>query len=252
MNPRALAFDLDGTLAESKQRVSARMGDLLGELLKRVPVAILSGASFEQFQTQCLPSLPADATLSNLYLFPENAGQCFVYRGGWKPQYDHSFSDSETHAILTALRSALEETGLRDTPEQVWGERIENRGAQISFSPLGQAAPLAAKEKWHQEHEPVRKRLQDTLAQKLPDFFVAEGGLTTIDVTHKGVTKAYGLRRFSELTNLPLTKMLYVGDALEEGGNDAVVIDTGIPTHAVFGPEETAELIESLLAASHH
>ena len=41
--------------------------------------------------------------------------------------------------------------------------------------------------------------------------------------------------------------MLYVGDALEEGGNDAVVRETGIPTHAVFGPHETEAFIESIV-----
>ena len=42
--------------------------------------------------------------------------------------------------------------------------------------------------------------------------------------------------------------MLYVGDALDEGGNDAVVKETGVQTHAVFGPEETAGLINTFLA----
>ena len=41
--------------------------------------------------------------------------------------------------------------------------------------------------------------------------------------------------------------MLYVGDGLFEGGNDAVVKETGIPTHAVTGPAETANVIEALL-----
>ena len=83
--------------------------------------------------------------------------------------------------------------------------------------------------------------------KNLPDFSVTEGGLTTIQITRKGITKAYGIRRLVELTKIPIAQMLYVGDALEEGGNDAVVKDTGVPTHQVFGPEETAGLITSLL-----
>ena len=42
--------------------------------------------------------------------------------------------------------------------------------------------------------------------------------------------------------------MLYVGDALEEGGNDSVVIPTGVKTQEVFGPEETAKVIEEILS----
>jgi HAD superfamily hydrolase (TIGR01484 family) len=247
--PKALAFDLDGTLAESKQRPSSVMGDLISSLLSRMPVAVLSGASLPQFQTQLLPIFSIDTALVNLYLFPENAGQCFVFRDAtWKPQYDTSFSPEESRAVQEALITALQATGLDTPPEQLWGERIEHRGAQISFSPLGQQAPVEAKEAWHQEHEPLRQELRKHLQALLPQFFIATGGMTTIDITHKGITKAYGIERFSELTGIHIQEMLYVGDALEEGGNDSVVIQTGIPTQAVFGPKETATLIEQILS----
>jgi hypothetical protein len=41
--------------------------------------------------------------------------------------------------------------------------------------------------------------------------------------------------------------MVYVGDALQEGGNDSVVIGTGIQTHSVKNPQDTAQFINSLL-----
>jgi phosphomannomutase len=250
--PKAIAFDLDGTLAESKQRMSSEMGDILGDLMREMPVAILSGASFEQVEKQFFPALPLNANLEHLYMFPENAGKCFVYRDGtWKPQYDHSLTETESAAIVAALNQSLAEVGLNTKPSKLWGEQMENRGAQISFSPLGQEAPIDAKEAWHRDNEPLRKQLKMRLEQLLPNFSVAEGGMTTIDITHKGITKAYGLQRFAELTGIAIADMLYVGDALEEGGNDAVVIDTGIETHAVFGPEETAAFIEGLLHKMH-
>ena len=147
---------------------------------------------------------------------------------------------------MNALHEALKECRLDTPPPQLWGEQIEDRGAQISYSPLGQQAPVDAKEAWHKEHEPLRKELEQKLQALLQNFSVVGGGLTTIDITHKGITKAYGVQRFSELTNIPLSDMLYVGDALNEGGNDAVVIETGIPTHSVFAPAETAALIEGV------
>ena len=73
------------------------------------------------------------------------------------------------------------------------------------------------------------------------------GGLTTIDITRKGLTKAYGIRQLVELTDTAISEMLYVGDALQEGGNDAVVIETGVRTHEVFGPKETAAFIKDIL-----
>ncbi len=245
--PRAMVFDLDGTLAESKQRVEASMGLLLAELLKHIPVAVMSGAGFPQFEKQFFPALPEDATLANLYIFPTNAASCFVYRNGWKPQYDHSYTESERTQVHRAIEEALSEMSV-PKPETVYGIIVQDRGAQITYSAVGQEAPVAAKQEWAAVHNSDRKKLRDLIAQKLPDFSVSTGGITSIDVTPKGVNKAYGVQRFAELTTISLPEMLYVGDALEEGGNDSVVIGTGINTHDVFGPEETAALIQDIVS----
>ena len=246
--PKLVAFDLDGTLAESKQRVSSDMGELLSQLLKKMPVAVMSGAGFPQFERQFFPAFPADADFTNLYLFPDNAAQCFVYReGSWKPQYDIAFTPAEREHVLKALDEALVETGMRDVPIRVWGKRIEDRGAEIVFSGLGQEAPPEEKRKWDPTRE-KRKPLYDALTKKLPEFAIGLNAMTSIDITRKGITKAYGIRRLAELSGVAIAEMLYVGDALDEGGNDAVVKETGVQTHAVFGPEETAGLINTFLA----
>ena len=246
-HPRLVAFDLDGTLAESKQRMSSDMGEMLSRLLKKMPVAIMSGAGWPQFEKQFFPALPMESNLSNLYIFPDNAAQCFVYRGGgWKPQYDNAFTPAEREHVLKALDEALFETGMHDVPIRVWGQRIEDRGAEIVFSGLGQEAPTEEKRKWDPTRE-KRKPLYDALIKKLPEFAIGLNAMTSIDITRKGITKAYGIKRLSELAGIAIAQMLYVGDALEEGGNDAVVKETGVQTHQVFGPEETAGLITSLL-----
>ena len=247
-HPKVIAFDLDGTLAESKQPMSADMGGLLGELLKKMPVAVMSGASFTQFEKQFFPALPAEANLKNLYLFPTNAASCYVHRNGvWHPQYDHSFNEAQQQEIHRALDEALAEVGLAEEAAQVWGPRVQDRGAQITFSAVGQEAPVTAKQAWAAAHNAKRKELRDILAAKLPNFSVSTGGISSVDITPKGITKAYGIHRLTELTGVSIPDILYVGDALEEGGNDAVVIETGVRTHAVFGPEETRGLIESML-----
>ena len=247
--PRLMVFDLDGTLAESKTRMSAEMGELLAKLLKKMPVAVMSGAAFHQFENQFVLSLPDDADLSRLYLFPTNAAQCFVRADSkWHPQYDHAFSDVEQKRIYAAFDDALKEAGLVKSA-QIWGEQLEDRGAQITFSAVGQQAPLEAKQEWNKQNDPLRHKLRDILIKKLPDFSVATGGLTSVDVTRKGINKAYGIRKLVELTGIEVSEMLYIGDALEEGGNDSVVLETGVKTHAVFGPHETAALIETILEA---
>ena len=246
-HPRLVAFDLDGTLAESKQRVSYDMGESLAQLLKKMPIAIMSGAGFPQFEKQFFPAIPMEANLNNLYIFPTNAAQCFVYRTeAWKPQYDHAFSATDRDEIHRAITDASAELSMPE-PKQVWGDIVQDRGAQITFSAVGQEAPVAAKQEWAAAYNDKRKELRNLLAKKLPNYSVSTGGITSIDITPKGITKAYGIKRLAELTGVPVEDMLYVGDALEEGGNDAVVKETGVPTHQVFGPKETEGLINSLL-----
>lgn len=246
--PKLVAFDLDGTLAESKQRMSPEMGELLARLLQKMPVAVMSGAAYYLFENQFLPALPENARLDRLCLFPTNAAQCYVYLAGvWKQKYNYNFTNDEKQKILAALDEALTEVGLHGPPPQVSGERIEDRGTQISFSPLGQQASLDAKEQWKRTNNELRKQLHRILTERLPDFSVLMGGLTTIDITRKGMTKAYGIKKLVELSGISVSEMLYVGDALEEGGNDAVVKESGVRTAQVFGPKETATLIKSLL-----
>jgi len=244
--PRLAVFDLDGTLTESKQRMSAEMGELLSQLLTRIPVAIMSGGSWKQFQNQFLPNFSLENNLDRLYLFPENAALCFVHRSGaWHPQYDNSFSAAEKARIMQALKESLAEVKFAK-PARLWGEQIEDRGAEITFSALGQEAPLEEKEAYDPTKE-KRMPLANALKKRLPDLQIGVNAATSIDITPHGIDKAYGVKRLVGLTGIPPSDMLYVGDALEEGGNDAAVIKTGIPTHQVFGPEETATLIRALV-----
>lgn len=246
--PQALVFDLDGTLAESKQRMSTEMGDLLAGLLEHMPIAVMSGGSWLQFQYQFFSGFPGHtAHLERLYLFPTHAGMCFVNRlAQWHPQYDRSFSAHEKKKITDAFEAAFKDTGWRQ-PEHIWGLQFEDRGAEITFSALGGQAPAQERERW----DPARAKrgpLYEALKRRLPEYSIVLSPATSIDVIPHGVNKGYGVTRFAELTRIAVRDMLYVGDALEEGGDDAAVLGTGIPTHEVFGPEETAALLRGLMS----
>ena len=53
---KLIAFDLDGTLAESKYPLDAEMAELLTSLLDIVKVTVISGAAWPQFDKQVLVS----------------------------------------------------------------------------------------------------------------------------------------------------------------------------------------------------
>ena len=143
---KLIVFDLDGTLAESKSSLDAEMAALLHDLLGIVKVAVISGGDWPQFEKQVLSNLPHDERLVNLSLLPTCGTKFFQYAGDWKKIYSEDFTADEKEKIVSSLKKAIGAAGFK--VEKVWGEVIEDRGSQITFSALGQQAPLEEKEKW--------------------------------------------------------------------------------------------------------
>ena len=139
--------------------------------------------------------------------------------------YRHLFGPDEKAAILAAFDASLESTGFK--PEETWGPRIEDRGSQITFSALGQQAPIAAKEVWDPDFA-KRTVIQADLRTRLPGLAVNMGGATSIDVTRKGVDKGYGLTILAAATGFPLGEMMFIGDAISPGGNDYPTKELGL------------------------
>ncbi|ANC87218.1 HAD-IIB family hydrolase [Sphingomonas melonis] len=241
-----IAFDLDGTLAESKQPLQEPMGEALADLLGVAHVAVISGGDWPQFQKQVASRLPARADLSKLWLMPTTGTKLYVHRdGAWQTVYAELFDDATKAKILKAFDESLEATGF--VPEKTWGERIEDRGSQITFSALGQEAPVAEKEHWDPKFE-KRKVIQADLKQRLPGLSINMGGATSIDITQEGVDKAYGLKKLRDESGIPLDAMMFIGDAIFPGGNDYPAKELGLDTVRVRDPEETISVITAIVA----
>ncbi|MGW8484629.1 HAD-IIB family hydrolase [Microbacterium sp. NPDC055903] len=246
-NPRLVAFDLDDTLAPSKGAISPRIADQLTALLSHVQVAIISGGNEQQFRSQVIAQLTdVDATaLGGLHLLPTCGTRYLRHDGaGFSTVYSHDLSDAEKNAALTALREEAERLGLWE-PEP-WGEILEDRGSQITFSALGQQAPRDAKHDWDPDAS-KRSALRDAVAARLPGLEVRSGGSTSIDITRAGIDKAHGMRALTEHTGIALADMLFYGDRLDEGGNDYPVLALGVRSIAVDGWEDTADQLDELL-----
>ena len=243
---KLVAFDLDGTLALSKQALKDDMAETLADLLGVADVAVISGGDWPQFDKQVASRLPARADLSRLWLMPTTGTKLYTHQeGAWKPVYAELFDDAEKTKIIDAFGEALEATGF--TPEQTWGERIEDRGSQITFSALGQEAPLEAKEHWDPDFA-KRKVIQADLRQRLPGLAINMGGATSIDITREGVDKGYGLRKLAEASGFALDEMLFLGDAIFPGGNDYPAKEAGVDTVKVRDPQETISVVTAIVA----
>jgi hypothetical protein len=212
---------------------------------------VISGGGWPQFERQLLSNLPRDERLVNLSLLPTCGTKFFQYTGDWKKMYSEDFSADEKEKIVGSLEKAVGIAGFK--VERLWGEAIEDRGSQITFSALGQQAPLAEKEKWDPDFA-KRKKIKVILDGLIPEFSVRMGGSTSIDVTKPGIDKAYGIRKLRDLLGISLKEMIFIGDALFVGGNDYPAIEAGVVSISVRGPNETKPVIQAIIAclASDH
>lgn len=243
---RLIAFDLDGTLAESKQPLSQEMGAALSSLLEVADVAVISGGDWPQFDKQVALRLPADAKRELLWLMPTTGTKLYRFDGSaWQTIYADLFEKEEKAKIRAAFDRALAEANLTD--ERIWGDRLEDRGSQFTFSGLGQQAPLEAKEAWDPDRA-KRTALQAVLREALPGLSINLGGTTSIDVTRAGVDKGYGLKRLSAESGIGLDEMLFLGDAIYPGGNDYPAAEIGLDTVRVRDVAETVSVITAIVA----
>jgi hypothetical protein len=240
-------FDLDGTLTPSKSAISPKTARLLVKLLGKMPVAVIGGGHFKQFQKQLVAKMPkTEKGLENLFLFPANSTSFFRLKSKkWKKIYGYSLPEKEKRKIFLAFEKAFKENKY-EKPKKVYGQVIEDRDSQITFSALGQKAPIPEKKKWNKNKD-VRQKLMKSLRKGLPGFEVRSGGLTSIDVTRKGIDKAYGVKKIKSVLKIPIKKMIFVGDALYPGGNDYAAKKTGIDCLKVSGPKDTESLIVKIL-----
>ncbi len=242
---KLIVFDLDGTLAESKSSIDAEMAALLSALLNIVKVGVISGGDWPQFEKQVLSNLPHDEHLKNLSLLPTCGTKFYQYAEDWKKIYSEDFNAEERKKIISSLKQAIDSAGFK--VEKIWGDQIEDRGSQITFSALGQQAPIEEKKKWDPDFA-KRKKIKALLDKLIPEFSVRLGGTTSIDVTKPGIDKAYGIIKLRDVLGVTIQEMIFIGDALFPGGNDYPAEQAGALSIRVRDPNESKRVIEAIVA----
>lgn len=245
---KLIAFDLDDTLAVTKSPIEDRMGNALARLLNHFEVCVISGGKFEQFKKQVVDRLTASPEqLERLHLMPTCGTRYHHFdtpSGEWRKIYSEDLSEEQKKHIVAVLEKTAKQLGYWE--EKPYGEIIEDRGSQITFSALGQQAPPEAKYKW----DPTgakKHAIRDLAAPELPDVEVRVGGTTSIDVTMIGIDKAYGMKKLMGQLEIGKDDILFIGDRLEEGGNDYPVKAMGIDCLQVGDWKDTALVLEGIL-----
>ena len=233
---KVFIFDLDGTLSESKRPVDSEMAKLIAGLTRGRSVAIIGGGKLPVFKKQLLiPLSKTRANLDDLYLFPTNGAAFYRHKKGWRPVYRKTLSMADIRRVLMSFKSL-----------GISGRVLENRKTQITYSALGQRAPLPLKKKWNRTSDD-RPRIVGKLKRLLPGFEIRIGGLTSIDVTKKGIDKGYAIIRFLKSFRFRKNEAIFFGDAIFPGGNDYSAKKAGIRCVKVSGPNELKKILRKTL-----
>ena len=247
MLPKLVAFDLDDTLTASKAQIAPEMAEAFADLASRTAVCIISGGLLVQFKKQVLDHIDlTPAQRGHLHLMP-TCGTRYVrwVDGDWRELYAHSLTSEQVAAATASIERHAKEQGVWE--DNTWGEAIENRGSQITYSALGQQAPGEAKATWDPDGS-KRARLARAVQADVPELTVRSGGATSVDITLAGVDKAYGMRQLMEQTGLGPGDIVFFGDRLDPDGNDFPVIATGIECRSVTDWRDTAAQVRAMLA----
>jgi len=260
-----IIFDMDDTISESKTDIKEEMAHAISNLLSITQVGIISGCAYTQFTNQLLQPLemycpdiknkymydPEDRA-KGLYLMPSSGAQLYHYQNDtWVQRYNENLHLREKVEIYTVFELACEATNLHPLYTGEYGEIAEDRESQITFSMLGQRAPLEVKKPYDPDQSKrlrVASWMNGYFAGSGSNFEVTVGGASSMDVTRKGSNKGAGVDKLiAFLDFIPKERILFVADALFPGGNDYSVRSLGIDCIQVKNPEETLEVINCVL-----
>lgn len=243
---RVAAFDLDGTLARSKKPMHEDVAAALSTLTTLLPVAIISGGAMSLVRSQVTDMLTADADRWHMHLMPTTGTRYYRWDGDdWIQVYAHDLDPADRAAAIESLERHARRMGLWE--EHVWGERIEDRGSQITFSALGQRAPVEDKERWDPTNE-KKNRLAEAVRRDVPHLLVRSGGSTSVDVSGRGVDKSFAVRELARMLGVDVGSIMFVGDRMDPDGNDYPAARAGAMAIRVTGPQDTLELCERIIA----
>lgn len=243
-NKKILLFDLDNTLADSKQPLDPEMINVLLRILQNKYIGIISGGKLSQLTTQVIDRIKntnnTKELIEKIYLFPTCGASFYKYiNNEWQNIYEQKFSEEDAIKIINALKVIVK----KYPQEKVYGEQIENRHSQISMSLLGQEAPIEAK-KIFDPDQSKRQIMKQELLELIPEFDIKIGGASTIDITIKGIDKAFAVEKIETLLGFQKAEMLFFGDAIFPGGNDYSVEQCGVECIKVKNWQNTLEILK--------
>jgi phosphomannomutase len=226
-----LFFDMDGTVTESRSKISREMKQYMAKLPATIAIISCSHNAQMEFQMDGLPIIKMGQN-GNHVIHPEKGELWFDV-----------LTDEEKDEIFEHLNMVWEASD-QNVPDI--DDIIEDRGSQISLSLYGHHADQAAKKAFDGN---FKKRIE--LLERFPfesdNVEVRMGGSTCLDYFRKGKNKGHNIDRLIQEMKWDKDECIFFGDALFPGGNDETVVGV-IKTVSVVDPQDTMDKLKELFA----
>jgi phosphomannomutase len=247
--PKALLFDMDGTLTDPRQGITPEVLSSLRALPSGIRRYLVTGSDMAKIEEQ----IPYEYLLS---LF-ERVYACNgtrVYNCNLdmddetlpeEPELIHKTSlvDFYSEADLTHIVDVLLKTASETHTKIKTGTFVEWRESQINFSVIGRNCTTTQREdyvKWDKKSG-ERKKIIEHLRKEFKGWGLSFrlGGQISIDITREGWDKSYAFQHMEETPD----QCVFFGDKICKDGND---LDIAMKCARYHHIDDPADLILQL------
>lgn len=247
--PKALLFDMDGTLTDPRQKITEDVLHELSQVKTGIKLHLVTGSELTKIEEQ----IPKDFLLK-LFDRVYACNGTRVYNCNLdmddesspiEPELIHKvtlldhYSNADINHIVNVLLNIASKTHTKIKT----GTFVEWRGSQINFSVLGRNCTSEQREdyvKWDLKSG-ERKKIVQQLREEFKGWGLSFhlGGQISIDITREGWDKSYAFNNMLETPD----QCVFFGDKICTDGNDLDIAMKSALYHDTQGP---AELILAL------
>ncbi len=241
-NKKVIIADVDETICESCQQISPEMAEQIDTLIQKgFQFAFISGTGADFLQKMISSRLK-----EKHFILATTGTTCVEINPNSEPQliYKHSLSPEEVFELMTAFEKLVTKFEVHSLTTKE--DQIQNRETQVTLSAIGRHAPSNLKAEY--DSDGSKRKIWVEYLKTLIDpekYEITIGGTTSVDITKKGLDKAWGIKKFAQQYNIQLDTVLFFGDKTYPGGNDYPAT-TIVDYITVKNPEDTLTKFKEL------
>ena len=244
ITPKALLFDMDGTLTDPRQRITPEVLSSLQAIPSGITKYLVTGSDMAKIEEQIPPPY-----LLSLFERVYACNGTRVYNCNLdmddetqpeEPELIHKTSlvDFYSEAALTHILDVLLKTASETHTKIKTGTFVEWRESQINFSVIGRNCTSAQRDDYvvWDKKSGERQRIIKHLRKEFKGWGLSFrlGGQISIDITREGWDKSYAFTNMRESPD----QCVFFGDKICKDGNDLDIAMRCARYHHIDSPAD--------------